>query len=62
VSSVPGVIFYSFIAYVIIYTMSYYCTELIEDKLDYEKYVEKRIINKRAQKSKDADKLLKKMS
>ena len=51
-SSISGIIFYSFVTYIIIFTMSYCCTNLIEDKLDYETYVGERIKAKRVEKTK----------
>lgn len=60
ISSLQGIIFYSFITYVFIFTTSYTMTKLINDNFDYESNVKKRIIKNRIQKTKEADRLVKK--
>lgn len=59
-SSMTGIIFYSFITYVFIFSTTYCCTELMSDKIDYSNFVDRRIKNNRVKKTKEADKLLKK--
>ena len=62
ISSISGIIFYSFIAYIIIYTISGIMTYLVEDYFDHDKRFTRRLIKARERKTKEADKLIKKIN
>jgi len=51
ISSLEGMIFYSLITYVFIFSFSYCCTWLIEDKIDYDKRIDKIIKKNRIKKT-----------
>lgn len=57
ISSVWGIIFYSFITYIFLYGITYIISIFIEDNFNYEKRFHKRIIKNREIKEKEAERM-----
>lgn len=51
ISSIEGMIFYSFFTYIFIYLLTFCCTYLIEDRVDYDKRIDKIIKKNRLKKT-----------